>query len=86
LLGAKEGKIYKIELLGMVRYNGHSSDSLMIFEFEVRKMIQTPYSELDDLLKMMGETGLMARSDVSIKRAGDRIECLAAAAKYEYLL
>jgi rhamnulose-1-phosphate aldolase len=29
--------------------------------------------------------GLMARSDISVKRAGDRIEYLEAAARYEYL-
>ena len=48
-------------------------------------MAHTVESLRQHRIVLWAKHGLMARSDVSVKRAGDRIEYLEAAAKYEYL-
>ncbi|MBV5336504.1 MAG: class II aldolase/adducin family protein, partial [Deltaproteobacteria bacterium] len=48
-------------------------------------MADTVESMRQHRIVLWAKHGLMARSDVSVKRAGDRIEYIEAAAKYEYL-
>jgi rhamnulose-1-phosphate aldolase len=51
----------------------------------VELMAHTVESMRQHRIVLWAKHGLMARSDVSVKRAGDRIEYIEAAAKYEYL-